>query len=83
MSVKAGLAPSRAIPPAVEKKEPYRCGVWQVAEDSLASAQRENEAAIGRLLRCEETGIWISDLTPVFRRLDAKLAFRPLSESLG
>lgn len=45
---------------AVEKKEPYRCGVWQVAEDSLASARRENEAAIGRLLRCEQTGIWES-----------------------
>jgi hypothetical protein len=43
---------------SVEKREPYRCGVWQVAEDSLASAQRENEAAIGRLLRREETGNW-------------------------
>ena len=43
---------------AVEKREPYRCGVWRVTEDSLASAQRENEAAIGRLHRCEENGIW-------------------------
>lgn len=43
---------------AVEKREPYRCGVWQVVEDSLASAQRENEAAIKRLLRCEETNVW-------------------------
>jgi hypothetical protein len=43
---------------SVEKREPYRCGAWRVAEDSLASAQRENEAAIGRLLRCEETDNW-------------------------
>lgn len=43
---------------AVEKKEPYRCGLWHVAEDSLASAQRENEAAITRLLRCEATNTW-------------------------
>lgn len=43
---------------AVEKKEPFRCGVWQVADDSLASAQRENEAAIARLIRCEEAGVW-------------------------
>lgn len=42
----------------VEKREPYRAGVWQVSDDSLASAQRENEAAIGRLLRCEETNTW-------------------------
>ena len=45
---------------AVEKKEPYRCGVWQVADDSLTSAQRENEAAIARLLACEATGCWSS-----------------------
>ena len=34
---------------AVEKKEPYRCGVWRVGDESLAIAQRENEAAIRRL----------------------------------
>ena len=39
---------------AVEKKEPYRCGVWKVTEDSLLSAQQENEADISRLQRCEE-----------------------------
>ena len=45
---------------AVEKKEPYRCGVWQITEDSLGSAQRENEAAIARLLACEASGCWES-----------------------
>ena len=43
---------------AVEKKDPHRAGVWKVSEDSLASAQRENEAAIDRLRRCEETDVW-------------------------
>jgi hypothetical protein len=43
---------------AVEKKEPYRCGVWRVSEDTLRIAQQENEAAIRRLVRCEESGVW-------------------------
>lgn len=42
----------------VEKKEPYRCGVWRVGDRTLAQAQRENEAAIVRLLACEERNEW-------------------------
>ena len=43
---------------AVEKKEPFRCGVWRVGDDTLAQAQRENEAAIRRLLVCRERDEW-------------------------
>jgi hypothetical protein len=43
---------------AVEKSQPYRCGVWRVPEDSLAIAQAENEAAIRRLARCRDLGQW-------------------------
>jgi hypothetical protein len=43
---------------AVEKKEPFRCGVWLLSDDALASARRENEAAIERLKQCELTGAW-------------------------
>jgi hypothetical protein len=43
---------------AVEKKEPFRCGVWRVSDDTLAIAQRENEAAIRRLLACRERDEW-------------------------
>ena len=43
---------------AVEKKEPFRCGVWRVGDDTLARAQRENEAAIRRLLICRERDEW-------------------------
>lgn len=43
---------------AVEKKEPYRSGVWKVHEDALAQARRENEAAIERLRRCMATDTW-------------------------
>jgi hypothetical protein len=43
---------------AVEKREPYRCGVWRVEPQALSIAQQENEAAIGRLKRCRETGHW-------------------------
>jgi hypothetical protein len=43
---------------AVEKKQPFRCGVWRVGDDTLAQAQRENEAAIRRLLACRENDDW-------------------------
>jgi hypothetical protein len=45
---------------AVEKKEPYRCGVWRMDASVLANAQKENEAAIERLKRCIATDTWPS-----------------------
>ncbi len=39
---------------AVEKIEPFRCGVWRVSDDTLAIARQENEAAIKRLRRAWE-----------------------------
>jgi hypothetical protein len=43
---------------AVEKKEPFRSGVWLVAEETLSVAQRENEAAIARLRECGRLNAW-------------------------
>ena len=43
---------------ACEKKEPYRCGVWRVDNDTLAIARQENEAAIRRLKACRESDSW-------------------------
>jgi hypothetical protein len=43
---------------AIEKKEPFRCGVWHVSDDTLAIAQQGNEAAIRRLLACRQQGEW-------------------------
>ena len=43
---------------AVEKREPYRCGVWRVGDDVLSIAQRENEDAILRLKRCIAKDHW-------------------------
>ena len=43
---------------AVEKREPFRCGVWRVSDDTLVIAQRENEAAIRRLVACRERDHW-------------------------
>jgi hypothetical protein len=43
---------------AVEKKEPYRCGVWRVTPDALKQAQRENQAAIARLCACLADEHW-------------------------
>jgi len=43
---------------AVEKREPFRCGVWRVSDDALAIARKENEAAIRRLAACREVDRW-------------------------
>ena len=43
---------------AIEKREPFRCGVWLVGQDVLGAAQRENEEAMRRLRHCIATGEW-------------------------
>jgi hypothetical protein len=43
---------------AVEKKPPFRCGVWRLGEDVLGTAQKENEQAIERLKKCRKTESW-------------------------
>lgn len=43
---------------AVEKKEPFRCGVWRIGDDVLGIAQQDNEAAIERLKACRATDTW-------------------------
>ena len=37
---------------AVEKKEPFRCGVWWICEETLAIARAEIQAAIARWKGC-------------------------------
>ncbi len=43
---------------AVEKHEPFRCGVWLVAEDVIELAEIENAVAIGRLKQCHTENTW-------------------------
>ena len=43
---------------AVEKREPFRCGVWRMGEDVLGIAQKDNEDAIKRLKACRERDHW-------------------------
>lgn len=43
---------------AVEKNEPFRCGVWMVGADVLALAQQENQAAMQRLRQFQQTDHW-------------------------
>jgi len=45
---------------AVEKREPFRCGVWQVTPTVLDQAQAENEAAMRDLRQCRESGAWFT-----------------------
>ncbi len=43
---------------AVEKREPYRCGVWRIDPGVLAVAEQDNEAALERLVRCRQLDHW-------------------------
>lgn len=43
---------------AVEKRIPYRCGVWQVSGEMLAQAGKANELAIEELKACREQDVW-------------------------
>ena len=44
----------------VEKKEPFRCGVWRMGMDVLGITQGENEEAIARLKTCRERDLWLT-----------------------
>ncbi|MFO0915326.1 MAG: PD-(D/E)XK nuclease-like domain-containing protein [Pirellulales bacterium] len=43
---------------AVEKREPFRCGVWRIGQDALGYAERENTEAMVRLRNCIATDSW-------------------------
>ncbi len=43
---------------AVEKNEPFRAGMWVVDPQILAIAERENEAAMARIKRCQAEDRW-------------------------
>ena len=43
---------------AVEKREPYRCGVWKFTDAILEASARENERAIVELQECRSTNKW-------------------------
>jgi len=43
---------------AVEKREPFRCGVWHVTDVVLDKAREENEVAMARLRECRRSGLW-------------------------
>jgi hypothetical protein len=45
---------------AVEKKEPFRCGVWEVTTETLLMARAENEAAIERLKTAKSSDTWVT-----------------------
>jgi hypothetical protein len=43
---------------AVEKQEPFRCGVWLIAHESLESARADNESAMRLLAECRRNAHW-------------------------
>lgn len=58
MVVEASNAEAEVHLIAIEKREPYRCGVWQISRRLLDRAADENERAIDELKRCREHGVW-------------------------
>jgi len=56
---------------AVEKKQPFRTGVWKVHEEVLAQARQENQSAMQRLRECMAADSWPSgyEQCRVFDRL--------------
>ncbi len=45
---------------AVEKREPFRCGVWLIAPAALEQAREQNEEAMRELRRCRSNGDWFT-----------------------
>ena len=45
---------------AVEKREPFRCGVWQVPSETLLQARAENESAMNRLKEAGKTQVYVT-----------------------
>jgi len=43
---------------AVEKREPFRCGVWKLTDGLLESCAVQNEKAIAELRECRSTNTW-------------------------
>lgn len=55
-AVTGKTVPVRII--AVEKTEPFACGVFRLTPDLLDQAEMVNAAALRRYKQCMETGIW-------------------------
>lgn len=43
---------------AVEKRAPYRCGVWEISPELMANAREHNEFALAELKTCRELDVW-------------------------
>lgn len=43
---------------AVEKCEPFRCGVWHIPDKTLRKAATENEQAMHELAKCQASSVW-------------------------
>lgn len=50
---------------AVEKREPFRCGVWKLTDELLDQAHTANLNAIDRLRECRRTATWPTDFEDV------------------
>jgi hypothetical protein len=61
LAAAAGGIPPATIPchlVAVEKAEPFRCGVWLATPALLDDLEMQNLAALDEFASCEQTGVW-------------------------
>lgn len=54
----AGAGDLEMFAVVLEKKSPFRVGVWRFARAALASYSAQNRAAVASLARCRETNVW-------------------------
>ncbi|MBI9017339.1 MAG: PD-(D/E)XK nuclease-like domain-containing protein [Phycisphaerae bacterium] len=45
---------------AIEKKEPFRCGLWRLSDQMLSNARIENEMAMESIISCYANDYWPS-----------------------
>ncbi|MCR5414831.1 MAG: PD-(D/E)XK nuclease-like domain-containing protein [Kiritimatiellae bacterium] len=55
----------------VEKREPFRTGVWRLSDDLVSQASCSNMRSLSRLESCRRSGVWPTDYEDV-RILGAK-----------
>lgn len=57
LRIASGVSPSMWLV-AVEKRVPYRCGVWRISDALLEKAKAANERGIEELKVCRANGVW-------------------------
>lgn len=58
VALAAGAVGLDMVAVVLEKKPPFRAGVWRFSAETLLPYSAQNRLALARLLRCRERGLW-------------------------